>query len=64
VYKYTLDEGPPKSTNYIRGNLYNLEEFVKALSNYELIYRQDLLAKVQPVASTKQLDCSIVLKRK
>ena len=52
------------STNYIRGNLYNLQDFVNALTNYELVYKQELPAKVQPVASVKQVDCSIVLKRK
>lgn len=52
------------STNYIRGNLYNLQDFVKAFTNYELVYKQELPSKAQPVTSVKQLDCSLVLKRK
>lgn len=53
-----------RSSNYIRGNLYNLQDFLSLFTNYELVYKKGLPLKTQNVASTKQLDYSLVLKRK
>ena len=51
-------------SNYIRGNLYNLEDFLSLFTNYELVYKKDLPLKSQNVTSVEQLDCSLILRRK
>ena len=53
-----------RSSNYIRGNLYNLQDFLSLFTNYELVYKKGLPLKTQNVASIKQLDYSLVLRRK
>lgn len=52
-----------RSSNYIRGNLYNLQDFLSLFTNYELVYKKDLPVRAQNISNISQRDISLVLTR-